>query len=276
MRNSARRLRDIDALLESTHGSPARVPAPVRRGEIAEQIVSLLSPNSYAADQYRALRHNIERLRRENGLRVLAMTSPTPGDGKTVTSLNLAGALAQNPDARILIVDADLRRPSVAKYLGLDRQPRAGLSDVLLDPSCSLADVVERLDGFNLSVVTSGPRQDAPYELLNSQRLEIFLKDAREAYDCVLIDTPPIVPLPDCRLLGKWIDGFLLVVGAHRTPRRLVTDATNLLDMSKVIGVVFNGDRRPLSDRYGYGHYYYTHADRDASWWERMFGRGRR
>lgn len=277
-RDRARSLKDIDTLLKSSHGPAVRLsPAPIRRGEIAEQLVSLLSPNSFAADQYRTLRHSIENLRKEDGLRVLAMTSPTPGDGKTVTTLNLAGALAQGLEARVLVVDADLRRPSVAKYLGLDLQASRGLSDVLLDPAYTLGDVAQRLDGFNLSIVTSGAPQHAPYELLNSERLENFLKDARERYDCVLVDTPPLVPLPDCRLIGKWVDGFLLVVGAHRTPRRLVEDALNLLDPAKVIGVVFNGDRRPLSDRYGYGHYYYTHAnDREGGgWWRRMMTLGR-
>jgi capsular exopolysaccharide synthesis family protein len=272
MRDRARSLKEIDSLLESSHRGAHRLShPPIRRGEIAEPLVSLLSPNSFAADQYRTLRHSIERLRREEGLRVIAMTSATPNDGKTVTTLNLAGALAQGLDARVLVVDADLRRPSVAKYLGLDLQPSRGLSDVLLDPAYTFDDVVQRLEGFNLSIVPSGAPQDAPYELLNSARLENFLKEARERYDCVLIDTPPLVPLPDCRLIGKWVDGFLLVVGAHRTPRRMVGDALNLLDPAKVIGIVFNGDRRPLSDRYGYGHYYYTHAhDREDGWWRRM------
>ena len=277
MRDRARSLQDIDELLAASHGSPIPVPPPIRRGEIAEQLVSLLAPNSYAADQYRTLRHSIERLRREDGFRVLAMTSATPNDGKTVTTLNLAGALAQGPDARVLVVDADLRRPSVAGYLGLDVHASRGLSDVLRDPAYTLGDVVKRLEGFNLSIVPAGAPQDAPYELLNSARLENFLKDARERYDCVLIDTPPLVPLPDCRLIGKWVDGFLLVVGAHKTPRRLVGDALNLLDTAKLIGVVFNGDRRPLSDKYGYHHYYYTHADdSDAGWWRRMLMPGRR
>jgi capsular exopolysaccharide synthesis family protein len=277
MRDRARRLDHLDRLLTSSHGAAiASLRPPVRRAEIAEQLVSLLSPNSFAADQYRTLRHSVERLRREDGLRVLAMTSPTPGDGKTVTTLNLAGALAQGHEARVLVVDADLRRPSVAKYLGLDGQSSPGMSDVLLDPGCTLGDVVQRLEGFNLSIVPSGPPQDAPYELLNSARLENFLKDARARYDCVFIDTPPLVPLPDCRLIGKWVDGFLLVVGAHKTPRRLVADALNLLDPAKLIGVVFNGDRRPLSDRYGYDHYYYTHADdRETGWWRRMLTLGR-
>src|SRR5436190_23146726 len=207
MRDRARRLDHFDRVLSSSQGAAvASLRPPVRRAEIAEQLVSLLSPSSFAADQYRTLRHSVELLRRERGLRVLAMTSPTPGDGKTVTTLNLAGALAQGHDARVLVVDADLRRPSVAKYLGLDVQSSPGLSDVLLDSACRLGDVVRHLEGFNLSVVPSGAVQNMPYELLNSGRLETFLKEAGELYDCVLIDTPPLVPLPDCRLIGKLVD----------------------------------------------------------------------
>src|SRR5437762_956830 len=169
MRDRARSLKEIDSLLESSHGSAVRLShPPARRGEIAEPLVSLLSPNSFAADQYRTLRHSIERLRREDGLRVLAMTSPTPGDGKTVTTLNLAGALAQGESARVLVVDADLRRPSVARYLGLDLHSSRGLSDVLLDPAYTLADEEQRHEGFNRSIVPYGAPQDAPYELLNS------------------------------------------------------------------------------------------------------------
>jgi capsular exopolysaccharide synthesis family protein len=276
MRDGAHNLREVDRLLASSHGVPVEsLHPPIRHTEIAEQLVSLLAPNSFAADQYRTLRHSIERLRRERGLHVLAATSATPGDGKTVTTLNLAGALAQGHTARVLVVDADLRRPSVAEYLGLDYQWSPGLSNVLLDPAYSLSQVVRRLEGFNLSVVPSGPAQDAPYELLNSPRLESFLKEARELYDCVLIDTPPLLPLPDCRLIGKWVDGFLLIVGADKTPRKLVADALNLLDPAKVIAIVFNGDRRPLSNYYGLSSYYRQGGDRNVRWWQRVLTPGR-
>jgi protein-tyrosine kinase len=276
MRDGARNLRNVDRLLASSHGLTVESLHPViRHGEIAEQLVSLLAPNSFAADQYRTLRHSVERLRRERGLHVLAMTSATPGDGKTVTTLNLAGALAQGDSARVLVVDADLRRPSVARYLGLHHQSSAGLSNILLDPACTLGQVVRRLEGFNLSVVPSGPAQNAPYELLNSARLESFLKEARELYDCVLIDTPPLLPLPDCRLIGKWVDGFLLIVGADKTPRKLVADALSLLDPAKVMAIVFNGDRRLLSNYYGLSSYYGQADDHDLRWWQRLLKPGR-
>jgi capsular exopolysaccharide synthesis family protein len=240
------------------------------RVEIAEQLVSLIDPDSFAADQYRTLRHSVERLRRESGLQVLALTSATPGDGKSITTLNLAGALAQGRGTRVIVVDADLRRPSVAGYLGLGSESSGGLARVLVDPEYGLGRAVRRLERFNLAVLPAGAHQSAPYELLNSPRMESLLREARALYDHVLIDTPPIVTLPDCRLIGKWADGFLVVVGAHKTPRRLLAAALAQLDSAKVIGVVFNGDDHPLANQYGYYDYYRGHADhRHDSWWRR-------
>ena len=227
---------------------------------IAEELVSLVAPTSPAADQYRSLRYCIDNVRKETGRRVFAVTSPTPGDGKTVTTLNLAGALAQADGARVLVIDGDLRRPSVATYLGLD-DPRRGLVDALRDPGCDLADVTRRVLGFNLWFVPAGRPEASPYELLNSARLDALIQQARREFDCVLIDTPPAVLMPDCRLIERWVDGFMLVVAAHKTPRALVSEALNGLDPDKMLGLVFNADNRP-SARY-YGYYgkkgYYSH-----------------
>ena len=257
--------KQVDDLPESTHTLratplPSLVRTDVERAEVAEALVSLLEPASFAADQYRTLRHAVERLRKEASLQVLVVSSPRPGDGKTITTLNLAGALAQGRNARVVVVDADLRRPSVTEYLGLTSQRLPGLSEAILDPSFGLSRAARRLERFNLSVVPAGSPQSGSYELLNSPRLEDLLREARDLYDYVLIDTPPLVPLPDCRLVGRWADGFLVVVGAHKTPRRLLLEALGPLDPAKVIGVVFNGDDRPLSSYYGYNQYF-THAD---------------
>jgi len=226
------------------------------RSRISEKLVSLLAPESYAADQYRALRQIIERRRRENGYHIIGVTSPCPGDGKTVTALNLAGTLAQADGSRVLVIDGDLRRPSVAGCLGLERPWSPGLAEAILDGGCELAGVVRTLDAFNLSVVPAGAAQTAPYELLNSPRFEALLREARRQYDCVLIDTPPAVPFADCRLIERFIDAFLLVIAAHRTPRKLVSEALNLIDPGKIAGAVFNGDDQARPRDYGYYEYY--------------------
>jgi capsular exopolysaccharide synthesis family protein len=223
---------------------------------VADQLVSLIAPTSMEADQYRGLRHTVERMRREAGLQMLATTSPGAGDGKTVTTLNLAGALAQSRTTRVLVIDADLHRPSVAEYLGVDDPRAPGLADVLADEKRSLAETVRRLDRENLSVLPAGFCETGVYELLNSPRLAQLLQEARSTFDYVLVDTPPLVPLPDCRLIGEWVDGFLVVVTAHRTPRKALADALNLLDRNKVLGLVFNADDRPLSPYSSYYSYY--------------------
>jgi capsular exopolysaccharide synthesis family protein len=238
---------------------PATPRAPVgqdpRPGGIAEQLVSLVAPASVAADQYRSLRHSVESLRKDSGFQAIAVTSASPGDGKTVTTLNLAGALAQAQDARVLVIDSDLRKPSVAAYLGLDGLRSPGLSDALRDPRYELHQIVRHLKGFNLWVVPAGPPELAPYELLSSARFDTLLRDARRDFDCVLVDTPPALLMPDCRLIERWVDGFLVVVAAHKTPRKLVGEALSQLNPAKVLGVVFNADDQPTSSYYGYYGY---------------------
>lgn len=245
------------------------------RQRMAEQLVSFADPASLEADQYRTLRHIVERSRVDSGLGVLAVTSAAAGDGKTITTLNLAGSLAQSPRSRVLVVDADLRRPAVANYLGLTQPRSPGLADAILDTECCLARTAYRFESLNLSVLLPGSAQAGPYELLNSPRLETLLAEARELYDYVLIDTPPVVPLPDCRLIGRWVDAFIIVVAAHKTPQKLFGEALNLLDPAKLIGVVFNGDDRPLTfGYYGYyGHGYSTSHNSDSRWRRVLKGR---
>ncbi|PYO57553.1 MAG: hypothetical protein DMD83_08645, partial [Candidatus Rokuibacteriota bacterium] len=174
-------------------------------GEIDEHLVSLLNPTSPDAEQYRALRHAVEQLHRSAGLTALAVSSPTVGDGKTTTAINLAGALAQDPEARILLVDADLRRPSVGDRLGVRNSRDRGLVDLVLAPDLTLDDAVRRRPSYNLSVLAAGRSPAAPYEVLKSPRLGNLLEQARQQYDFIVLDTPPIVLTQDCRVISKWV-----------------------------------------------------------------------
>jgi capsular exopolysaccharide synthesis family protein len=229
------------------------------QSSLVEELVSFVAPASLEADQYRTLRHAVERLRHDSGFQVFAIASAGAGDGKTVTTLNLAGSLAQSPETRVLVVGADLHRPAMTEYLGLARRS-PGLAEAILNQEYGLAQAVRRLDSLNVSVLPAGDAQGRPYELLASPRLEGLLGEARRLYDYVLIDTPPVVPLADCRLLGRWVDGFIVVVAAHKTPRKLLAEALSLLEPAKLLGVVFNGDDQPLSPYYGY----YGHAHRPS------------
>ena len=163
-------------------------------GEIDDHLVSLLEPTSFAAEQYRAVRLAIETMRHERGTRVVGVSSPGRGEGKTMTALNLAGALAQAPDARVVLVEADLRHPAAARYLGLSA-PR-GLSSYLLDHGMGIDALLQRPPTIAFAVVPAGAASSMPYELLKSPRLVALLEDLRQRFDFVLVDMPPALPSP--------------------------------------------------------------------------------
>ena len=176
-----------------------------RLDAVDEHLVSLIDPTSFEADQYRTLRHVLEW--KHPTKKVVAVTSALAGDGKTTTALNLAGALAHAPGVRVLICDLDMRTPSVGKRLGLVPQS-PGLVDMVLDADLTLGDVVRRHPRFPLSVLPAGRPLTVSYELLQSSRLAELLQQTREQYDYVVVDTPPVVPVPDARLIADRVDGF--------------------------------------------------------------------
>jgi protein-tyrosine kinase len=263
-----------DPLLERAPAGPASThegawprPIPARNGYepdpgagIDDRLVSLLQPAAFEAERYRALRHAVEKAHRTTDLSVVAVSSPTVGDGKTTTAINLAGALAQGPEARVLLIDADLRNPSVASRLGLVGQGGPTLTDLVLDPVLSLDDAQSR-PPFNLTVIPAGARSPNSYELFKTPRLGELLTQARSRFDYVILDTPPLVHVLDARVLGRWVDGYVVVVGCHRTSRKLLGEALSMMEPEKVLGLVFNADDEPVSGNYHH-HYGYTSRDR--------------
>jgi succinoglycan biosynthesis transport protein ExoP len=225
---------------------------------LATQLVSLTNPASFAAEQYQNLRLKIERLRQTRDLRVIAVTSPGAADGKTVTSINLAGALARGAASRVLLIDADLRRPEVANQLHLGKDG-FGFADLVSATDVSLDQVIRPLDGHNVDVIPAGIVTAPIHEMFRSARLPRLLNELRDRYDYVILDTPPIVPVVDSALLSRVVDGVLVVVSANKTPRKLLEEALNELDSAKVVGIVFNNDARPL---YGYDTNYRRYFSR--------------
>jgi capsular exopolysaccharide synthesis family protein len=240
-----------------TFKRPLVPPEPVEiPEEVDDHLVSLVTPTAFEAEQYRALRHIVEQHHRSDNLTLLAVSSATVGDGKTTTAINLAGSLAQGSEARVLLIESDLRSPSVAELLGFGRSSRPGLVHAILDSSLTLGEVVLPRPPFNLSVVLAGQTVPNPYEVLKSPRLAALLEEARAQYDYVILDTPPLVSVQDCRVIARWVDGMILVVSAHETPRRLVEEALNVIDPAKMLGFVFNGDDQ------GVARYYASSAPR--------------
>jgi len=188
---------------------------------------------------------------------VIGICSPAAGDGKSLTAANLAAALAQARDSKVLLMDVDLRRgsDSLKQHLNLGNPGGIGLTDAILDINLTLQDVTRPLSGSNLSVVLTGSRTAAPYELLSSPRFEQLITEAARTYPYVVLDAPPVVPVSDCRVIARFVDTFLMVVSAHRTPRPMLEEALDLVGPDKLLGVVFN--RGELMPRSYYGYYRY-------------------
>ncbi len=254
----------------SQNGAPRRRPVTGPRrsatitGEVESHLVSLVAPSGLEAEQYRALRHVVEQRHKSQALTVIAVSSPGVGDGKTTTSINLAGALAQGAENSVLLVEADLRRPSIGAMLGFNGSRTLGLVDAILDPSLTLASIVQTRPPFNLSVVLAGQVPASPYEVLKSPRLGALLEEARAQYDFIVMDTPPLALVQDCRVVARWVDGVVVVVAAHQTPRTLLENALDVVDPTKLVGIVFNGFDDLGGGRHG-RHYagYYAQPDPD-------------
>lgn len=226
------------------------------------RLVALTARQSFEAEQFRRLRHRIEDLATTRGIRVVAVTSAAPNEGKTTTAINLAVTLAQSPESRVLLIDADLRRPSVARTLGAQTGDR-GLLRLLADGGRDLDDHVTRLGGTRLDVLGCEEKRSDTYDVLHSPALRTLFDRARELYSIVIVDTPPVVPVPDSNLLARVVDGYLVVVSANETPRKLLAEALNLLDASDVLGLVLNRDARPLFGHYGTYHNAYFRGTRE-------------
>ncbi|NNC07753.1 CpsD/CapB family tyrosine-protein kinase [Corallococcus exiguus] len=206
---------------------------------VDRRVVTLTAPASAAAEQYRTLYYRLERMREQRPMKVVALTSAMPGEGKTVTSVNLALAAARaNPERRILLVDADLRRGQVAPTLGM--RNKVGLAE-LLAGECDVRDVVRRFNSTRLAVIPAGSTPEESTQVLASARMKQFLKAVRESFDEVYVDLPPTLPFADAAILGHQMDGVLMVIRANVTPSKVVNQAVEQLAGAALVGCVLNG-----------------------------------
>jgi capsular exopolysaccharide synthesis family protein len=249
----------------AVHNAPAWTPAAtataierdaprMASGPLDPHLVAALAPQSLAAEQYRSLRTRIKRAEQGRALRAIVVTSPSKGDGKSLTAANLALTMAQEFQHRVLLVDGDLRRPAVHRMFGVS--DGLGLSDVLMGAT-DLDQVLVELPEHHLTLLPAGAVPSHPAELLGSASMRRVLDTLRTRFDRILIDMPPAAPLADLHIVAPMADGVLMVVRAGVTPKPAIERALSGLDMTKVLGLVLNEAGSSSADASTYEGYGY-------------------
>ena len=218
----------------------------------AVSLITLADKSSPISEQYRTIRTNIQYAMVDRDLKTLVITSSGPSEGKSTTSANLAVVFA-NSGKRVLLVDADMRKPTVAKTFSLDNI--RGLSTLLGSRETVLHQVVQPSGVDNLSLMTSGPKPPNPSELLDSRRMEELLYELKRQYDLIIFDMPPVVAVTDAQIVSSKADGTIIVVRENVSKRDSLLKAKNLLEMvdASILGVVYNGSKNIMDQGYYYG-----------------------
>lgn len=233
------------------------LPRPVQPINIDNPfLVAIHEPSSPAAEEYRKLKSSLVKLTKSDEFRnTIMVTSAVAGEGKTVTALNLAISLAQEFDHTVLLIDADLRRPSIHRYLGIEAAK--GLSDCLL-AGVNPGEVLINTGIGKLVVLPAGKEVRNPVELFTSQRLSSLLQEIKHRYPdrFVVIDTPPVLPFAETRHLSHLVDGTVFVIKENEASSQGVAEALEAVKGGNVLGIVYNDAR---TDRLGDRYYYYRH-----------------
>jgi protein-tyrosine kinase len=221
-----------------------------RQGRRAVVLECLRDPHSVVGEELRLLKARLQGLCRTRGLKVVAVGSALPGEGKSTISVGLASALAREAGQRVLLIEADLRRPTISETLGLP--PAPGLSEWLNAALDQLP--VRRIGAGGFSLLVAGQAALESPESVGGPLMAAALRAARHNFDFVVVDSPPVLPVADTVLLQDLLDGFLLVVRSRLTPREAVVDALGRLRRDKVLGFVLNDHREY---RHSYTNYAY-------------------
>jgi capsular exopolysaccharide synthesis family protein len=202
-----------------------------------DAIITLTDPTSPAAEAYRTLRINLEFASVDEPLRTLLVTSSGPGEGKSTALANLAVAMSDG-DQAVILVDADLRRPTQHELFGLPIEP--GLSDMFRSESAFNDPPMQSISNSTLRVLTSGPLPPIPSQLLAARKMDEVIASLAEQADIVLFDAPPVVAVTDASLLASKVDGVLLVVRAGNSRRDHVRAAKDRLEKvnARLVGAV--------------------------------------
>lgn len=215
-----------------------------------KNLVTLSESQSFISEQFRTIRTNINFSLPDHGSRAILITSSIPGEGKSTNAANLAVVFAQE-GKKVLLIDADMRKPTL--HLTFNLQNTIGLSNILVGKHY-IYNGIQETPIVGLFTLTSGPIPPNPAELLSSKNMDLLLEFARENYNIIIIDAPPLLSVTDGQILGNKCDGTLLIINSGVTDRSNVLKAKNVLISShaKILGVVLNNYKISSKDYYNY------------------------
>lgn len=213
-------------------------------------------PKSISAEAYRSLRTSIKFSSVDKPIKTIVVTSSIPGEGKSTISGNLAITLSQS-GARVLLIDCDLRKPSIHKKFRVVND--LGLTDILVD-KCSLKDVIKKIDEY-LFMITAGTIPPNPSEIVGSNSMEDLIKELSLSFDYIVMDTPPVIPVTDPLLLAAKSDATIIVVRARKTKEKIIRQTYDELIKvnSNIIGSILNDSETKTNNSY---YEYYAEEDK--------------
>ena len=225
-----------------------------KRSELKIQkkgLITVLNPSAIISEQYRMVRTNIQFSMIDKDLKTLVCTSATAGEGKSTTVANLAVTFAKQGQ-KVLLVDADLRKPVLHKIMGVNNQ--FGLTHAITKMASLKSTLIPHDKIENLSILSAGAIPPNPSELLASKRMEALVGELSLRFDFVLFDTPPVLAVADAQILGNLCDGTLLVLRSHEVEKKKLMKAKELLDHANIniIGAVLNGVNQKDINHAGY------------------------
>lgn len=229
---------------------------------IDDKLVSYFAPSSLITEQFRRLRTLIIKAGAENTPKIIMVASAVSGEGKSLVAVNLAGIIAVELHSHALLVDCDLRNPSLTRWFGL--QERKGLSEYLTGKA-QIPDLLIKTSIDKLNILSGGGIEDNPAELVGSHKMRTLIQDLKSRYDdrYIIIDSSPILATTEPSILTEIVDGIILVIKSGETPRETIQQAIKLLNRDKILGVVLNGMQfktKALIQRYfGADHQYYDY-----------------
>jgi exopolysaccharide/PEP-CTERM locus tyrosine autokinase len=224
-------------------------------------IVTVNDPDSPVAEEYRKLKATVLRMAPQNGKHyTIAVTSSVSGEGKSLTAINLAVSLAQEMDRRVLLIDGDLRRPSLSEYLGVS--VHTGLAQCLRG-GVPLSSAIVNTDVPGLELLPAGKAVHNPVEVLSAPRMRLLFGEVERLAPerTVIVDTPPVLPFAETQVMSLLVDGVLFIVKEGESTVQEVRDSLELMEGANVLGIVFNGVTDvTVTNRYY--HYYRYYAAR--------------